>query len=145
MNTRHFDVKAELVLFNTHPQFSQRLFMTLDVCKSGSHYKRELIPNHNLHLKKKKGSICIVCIYLFLISVRWCVCCYKLLTSHFCSPSVCCTVRRNAERRAYSLQPLIDSSATVSSRLWHLACVLGVLAHSAGEGQRSTHVSFPNM
>lgn len=45
----------------------------------------------------------------------------------------------------YSLHPLTDSSVAVAFRLWHLACRLGVLAHSAGEGQSSTQVSLPSM
>lgn len=48
-------------------------------------------------------------------------------------------------RDLYKWQPLIDSSPTVASRLLHLSCREGSVEHSAVEGQRSTHVSFPNM
>lgn len=47
--------------------------------------------------------------------------------------------------RLYRLQPSTNSSAAASRRASHLASSAGVLVHSAGEGQRSTQVSLPNI
>lgn len=48
-------------------------------------------------------------------------------------------------RHLYNLQPLIDNSSAASLRCLHFSCRLVLLEHSAGEGQRSTQVSFPSM
>lgn len=58
---------------------------------------------------------------------------------------VCFVDKSDSHTAVHCLQALMISSLAASSRLLHLTCRLWLLEHSAGDGQRSTQVSFPNM